>query len=283
MTRHLRPAMRSALLAGLLVAVAFAGLSAPRAAEPDAIDRGLEAFRAMLKADAWSNPAMLDADRGQAIWYERRGPRKISLEPCDLGKGPGKVDGAFAGLPRYFQDAGRVMDLETRLLWCMEKIQGIDPRSMIEKLHPAANEPVKDLGAVATWIASRSHGLVFAGPVSHPREKATLRLGKALFHRRMGPFDFSCASCHASADKRIRRQGLAELVNPEEARRTVGEWPAYRVSAAHVMTLQHRLYDCFWQMRLPELQFGSEASVALIAYLVHQAEGGTIAAPGLKR
>lgn len=283
MNRHRRPALRSALLAGLLAAFVFAASSASRATEPDAIDRGLETFRAMLKADAWSNPAMLDADRGQALWLERRGPRKASLEPCDLGKGPGVVDGVFAGLPRYFRDAGRVMDLETRLLWCMETIQGIDPRSLTQKPHPAANEPVKDLGAIATWISSRSNGLAFSAPVSHPREKATLRLGKALFQRRMGPFDFSCGSCHASAGKRIRRQGLAALVDPDDARRSVGEWPAYRVSTANVMTLQHRLYDCFWQMRLPELQLGSEASVALVAYLVTQAKGGTIAAPGLKR
>ncbi len=63
----------------------------------------------------------------------------------------------------------------------------------------------------------------------------------------------------------------------------IGEWPAYRVSTTHVMTMQHRLYDCFWQMRMPELELGSEVSVALIAYLASQATGGEIAAPGLKR
>jgi sulfur-oxidizing protein SoxA len=47
--------------------------------------------------------------------------------------------------------------------------------------------------------------------------------------------------------------------------------------------MQHRLYDCFWQMRMPKMEMGSEASVALIAYLVKNAEGGEIAAPGLKR
>ena len=36
-------------------------------------------------------------------------------------------------------------------------------------------------------------------------------------------------------------------------------------------------------MRMPELQLGSEASVALIAFLTQQADGGEIAAPGLKR
>jgi sulfur-oxidizing protein SoxA len=36
-------------------------------------------------------------------------------------------------------------------------------------------------------------------------------------------------------------------------------------------------------MRLPELKLGSEVAVALVAYLVKQAEGGKVAAPGLKR
>lgn len=267
------------------IALAMLAGASPRsrAAEPDAIDRGLETFRAMLKADPWSNPAWLDADRGAALWKERRGPRKASLERCDLGKGPGIVDGAFAELPRYFRDAGRVMDLETRLVWCMEMLQGLDAAEITAKPHPVANEPAKDLGAIATWIATRSAGLKFSASFTHPREKATLALGETLFNRRSGPFDFSCASCHGTLGRRIRRQALAQLVNPEEARQVVGEWPAYRVSAAHVMTLQHRLYDCYWQMRLPELKLGSEASVALAAYLVSQARGGEIAAPGLKR
>jgi sulfur-oxidizing protein SoxA len=76
---------------------------------------------------------------------------------------------------------------------------------------------------------------------------------------------------------------LPFLSNPEAARKVVGEWPAYRVSTTHVMTMQHRLLDCFWQMRMPRLQLGSEASVALIAYLNKTAEGGMISAPGLKR
>ena len=92
-----------------------------------------------------------------------------------------------------------------------------------------------------------------------------------------------CATCHANSGLRIRLQGLPYLAEKKEASKVIGEWPAYRVSTTHVMTMQHRLYDCYWQMRMPELQLGSEASVALIAFLTKQAEGGEIAAPGLKR
>ena len=282
MTR-LRRIIQRTTPAVALLASAIVLVHGLHAAEPDPIERGLEQFRAMLKADPWANPGFLDAERGEALWKERRGPRKASLEGCDLGKGPGVVDGAFAELPRYFADAGRVMDAETRIVWCMQALQGLDPASLTDNPHPSSQEPVKDLGAIATWVASRSAGQAFRAALNHPREKATLALGAALFERRMGPFDFSCLSCQGSKGKRIRRQELAHLANPEEARPVVGEWPAYRVSTAHVMTLQHRLYDCFWQMRLPPLKLGSEVSVALTAYLVKQAEGGAVAAPGLKR
>jgi sulfur-oxidizing protein SoxA len=246
-------------------------------------EKAIEKYRQMLKEDPWSNPGLLDADRGEDLWKTPRGPKKVSLEQCDLGKGPGKVDGAFAEMPRYFADADRVMDVETRILWCMEKLQGFNRADLVKKPHPGGGQPVKELGAIATYVASRSSGLKFAPAAAHAKEKETIALGQALFNRRSGPFDFACATCHASEGARIRLQGLPFLSNPQEARKVVGEWPAYRVSNTHVMTMQHRLLDCYWQMRMPPLELGSEASVALIAYLNQTAAGGTISAPGLKR
>ena len=142
---------------------------------------------------------------------------------------------------------------------------------------------MKELGAIATYVASKSAGQKFAAKLMHAKEKEMLALGETLFFRRSGPFDFACATCHAQSGLRIRLQGLPYLAEKKEASKVIGEWPAYRVSTTHVMTMQHRLFDCFWQMRMPELQLGSEASVALIAFLTKQAEGGEIAAPGLKR
>jgi sulfur-oxidizing protein SoxA len=36
-------------------------------------------------------------------------------------------------------------------------------------------------------------------------------------------------------------------------------------------------------MRLPLIDYGSDVTVALISYLVNQAKGGDITAPGIKR
>src|SRR5262245_50751846 len=101
----------------LAVTLLLVLVAQPAAAVADT-EKELEKYRQMLKADPWSNPGLLDADRGEALWKERRGPKSASLEQCDLGKGPGKVEGAFAELPRYFKDADRVLDLESRLVWC---------------------------------------------------------------------------------------------------------------------------------------------------------------------
>jgi sulfur-oxidizing protein SoxA len=268
----------------ILAAACCAGLAATAIAHAqDDTEKAIEKYRQMLKADPWSNPGLLDADRGEALWTTPAGSNNVSLEKCDLGKGPGVVDGAFAELPRFFADANKVMDVETRIMWCMEKLQGFSHAELIKRPFPGGGQPVRNLGAIATYVASKSNGMKFAAKMDKPQEKAVLALGHDLFFRRQGPHDFACATCHADAGKRIRRQELPFLAQADEAKRVIGEWPAYRVSTTHVMTMQHRLYDCFWQMRMPQMELGSDASVALIAYLVKNAEGGDVAAPGLKR
>ena len=267
-----------------LIVLGLALMPAYLAVAQDAeTEKAIERYRQMLREDPWSNPGLLDSDRGEVLWKTARGPKNVTLEQCDLGKGPGKVEGAFAELPRYFKDADRVKDVEARLLWCMEKLQGFNPADLAKRPHPGGGQPVKELGAIATFIANQSSGQKFQAKLDSPQEKEVVALGEALFNRRSGPFDFSCSTCHAAEGLRIRLQGLPFLSEPKEARKVIGEWPAYRVSSTHVMTLQHRMYDCYWQMRMPELQLGSDVSVALIAYLVKTAQGGEISAPGLKR
>lgn len=275
----------SATLLISLVCVGFVLGAMPAAAqEPaDASEKEIERYRQMLKEDPWSNPGMLDVDRGEALWKTPRGPTGVSLEGCDLGKGPGIVKGAFAELPRYFADADRVMDAEARIVWCMEKLQGIDRKELLKKPYPGGGRATKEIGAIATYVAHQSSGLKLAPRLDHPKEKEALALGEALFFRRGGPMDFACATCHGDQGRRIRLQGLPYLSKPEEARKVVGDWPAYRVSSSHVMTMEHRIYDCFWQMRMPEVDLGSEVPVALTTYLAKMAEGGEINAPALKR
>src|SRR3954469_24397513 len=84
----------------ILVAAIAAIALLPRAHAQDAeTEKAIEKYRAMLREDPWSNPGLLDADRGEALWTTPAGPKNASFEQCDLGKGPGQVEGAFAELP----------------------------------------------------------------------------------------------------------------------------------------------------------------------------------------
>ncbi len=228
------------------------------------------------------NPAELWEARGEGIWKQKRGPKSVSLERCDLGRGPGAVKGVYAELPRYFADADRVMDLETRLVHCMVSLQGFTHAEATRRTFGAgANR--SDLEALTAWITSESKGVVMNVALAHAKEKEAYRLGDKIFYFRGGPHDFSCSTCHAEDGKRIRLQDLPNLTKKAGAQLGYTTWPAYRVSQGELRTMQWRLYDCFRQQRFPELKFGSDASIALTAYLAHNAQDGVYAGPAIKR
>ena len=82
----------------------------------------IERYRQAL---ADGNPAELWEARGEGLWKQKAGPKNASLEQCDLGLGPGVVKGAYAELPRFFADTGKVEDLESRLVTCRMTLQGL--------------------------------------------------------------------------------------------------------------------------------------------------------------
>jgi len=239
---------------------------------------GIAEYRAML---ADGNPAELFEAKGEDLWKQKRGPKNASLEKCDLGKGPGVVKGAFVELPRHFADTNKVQDLESRLVTCMETLQGFNGAEIAKTAYGRGEQA--NVTALATWIAAESRGLKFNLPNSHAQEKVMYEVGKRLFFMRSGPHDFSCASCHGEDGKRIRLQDLPNLSkNPGDG---IGfaAWPAYRVSNGQMWSMQLRLNDCYRQQRFPYPLFGSDATIALGAYMGVNAKGAESIAPAIKR
>lgn len=235
-------------------------------------------YRRMLED---GNPAELFEARGELLWKTARGPRAATLERCDLGLGPGVVKGAFVTLPRWFADTGRVQDLESRLLTCIETLQGLPAAEIVAA--PFGQGPQRDMEALVAWIAAESRGLRFDLPQRHPEERAMYELGRRAFFYRAGSHDFACATCHGEDGKRIRLQDLPRLTaNPGDG---IGfaAWPAYRVSSGELWSMQRRLNDCFRQMRFPYPGYASEVTVALGVYMGVNAKGAESIAPGIKR
>jgi sulfur-oxidizing protein SoxA len=237
-------------------------------------------YREML-ADA--NPADLWEARGEALWKEKRGPKAVSLEGCDLGLGAGVVKGAYVRLPRYFADVNKVQDVEQRLVTCMTTQQGFTVAQATKQPFGAGEKKRSDMEALVAYIAGESRGMKIEPGTAHPKEIESYEVGKKIFFFHGGPYDFSCATCHSASNKRIRLQDLPNLTESGDAQKTYAAWPAYRVSQGELRTMQHRLNDCFRQQRFPEPVYGSDAITALTMYLAKQAAGGDFNAPGMKR
>jgi L-cysteine S-thiosulfotransferase len=242
-------------------------------------DDALAQYREMMQDD---NPAEFWVMRGDQLWKAPRGPNKVSLEQCDLGLGAGVVKGAYAQLPRYFPDARRVMDLETRLVHCMTTLQGMTREEAVRQTYGDGAKQ-SSIEALTAYVAEQSRGMKLSVPLRNAEERKAYNLGKRIFFFRAGTHDFACATCHGESDRRIRLQDLPNLTRPDGAQAAYSTWPAYRVSQGEVRTMQWRMQDCLRQQRMPQLQFGSEASIAIITFLAHNANGGVMNAPGLKR
>ena len=228
------------------------------------------------------SPVELFEIGGEELWKKPQGPKKASLEKCDLGQGAGVVKGAYARLPRYFKDADRVMDLESRLLYCMSTLQGRSAEEATKRVFGNQDTP-SEMEYLSAYIAGQSRGEKMAPGTTHPKEKEAFALGEKLFFHRAGPWDFSCASCHGEENKRIRMQDLPVLSKPAAARPVVATWPAYRVSNSQFKTMQWRINDCYRQMRMPEPVFASEATIAVNLFLAATGKGEPYRGPGTKR
>jgi sulfur-oxidizing protein SoxA len=239
---------------------------------------GIAEYRAMI---ADGNPAELFEARGEGLWKQARGPKNVSLEKCDLGKGPGVIKGAFVELPRWFADTARVQDMESRLLTCMETLQGFNTADIAKT--PFGQGEQKNMESLVAYLSGESRGMKFNLPQQHAKEQLAYEVGKKLFYLRGGPYDFSCASCHGADDQRVRLQDLPNLTKNPGAGSGFGSWPAYRVSSGELWSMQRRLNDCYRQQRFPFPGYASDATVALGVFMGVNGKGGESTAPALKR
>ena len=245
----------------------------------DATLKEIERYRQTL---ADGNPAELWEARGEDLWKQKRGPNKVSFAGCDIGMGPGVVKGAYTVLPKYFEDSGKVEDLESRLVTCMVMQQGYS-YAQATKGPFGGPDNKSDIEALVAYVTASSRGMKMNVSLKNPAEKEAYEIGRKMFFHRSGPHDFGCVTCHGADKQRIRLQELPNLLNPADAKQAYTSWPAYRVSQGELRTFQWRLNDCFRQQRFPELEFTSQGSIALTTFLAKNASGGVLSAPSIKR
>ena len=275
------PSMKAALVGATLPVLMLMGAGVAQAQAADSVTQQGNAYLQLMN-EMGGNPADFNIDDGKKLWTEKRGPKHVSLQECNLGLGPGVVKGAYAQLPRYFADTGRVQDLESRLVTCMETLQGIPAKEADKAPFAKEGGNASPLENLAMYVAHESDGMKIAIPQSTPQEKTAYENGKKLFFYRAGPFSFSCAACHSESGKRIKISALPNLTNAQAAE-SYATWPAYPNSQGVARTLEWRMLACERQQRWPAPKFTSNAVIDLIEYMGVNSNGATLHTPTFKR
>ena len=255
---------RTAAAIALLIATAAAARAADipldqRRSDSDFISADTRA----MQNDDTANPAMLAVLDGEALWNTKAGEANKSCADCH-GDAKTSMNGVATRYPAYAAEFARPIDLEEQ----------IDlSRALDQKAPPFAFES-KELLALTAYVAYQSRGMPVA-VVADEKTKPFIEDGRAIFERRQGQLDLSCAQCH---DDNWGKKLAGNLI--PQAMST--GYPIYRLEWQEVGSLQRRLRNCLSGMRAQVYNFGALSLVELELYLMWRARGLPMEAPAVR-
>ncbi len=218
--------------------------------------------RAMQNDDT-ANPAMLAVADGEALWNAKAGASNKSCADCH-GDAAASMKGVAARYPAVAPPLGLPVDLEQR----------INMSRVADQKAAAYPFESKDLLALAAYIGRQSRGM----PVTvkdDARSKQFIDAGRAIFERRQGQLNLSCAQCHDD------NWGKKLAGNPVPQAQPTG-YPIYRLEWQELGSLQRRLRNCMSAMRAEPYDFGAPELVDLEFFLMWRARGMAVETPAVR-
>ncbi|MBX3604033.1 MAG: sulfur oxidation c-type cytochrome SoxA [Piscinibacter sp.] len=238
-------------------------LSAPPAAARRSGFQDMGPTLQALQRDDTQNPGLLWVLEGESLWQAPAGPRGQRCTDCHAGEPSHTLRGVALRYPRYDSALGRPITLAQRIAQCRAR-QGV--------VAPAPDS--RDLLALEAFVARQSRGLPIA-PDDDPRLAPAAERGRALFERRLGALNLSCAQCHDHlAGGRLGG-------SPIPQGHPTG-YPIYRLEWQGLGSLQRRLRGCVTGVRAEPWPAGAPEWVELELYLMRRAAGMALETPAVR-
>jgi sulfur-oxidizing protein SoxA len=215
-----------------------------------------------MQEDDRANPGMLAVLDGEALWNDAP-PGAKACAGCH-GEAATGMKGVAARYPAFDEARGRPIDLEQRINACRTDRQRA----------PALAWESRELLALTAFVAKQARGVAISAGTD-ARSRPFVDAGRALFNRRQGQLDLSCAQCHD--DNWGKR--LAGSVIPQA--HPTG-YPEYRLEWQNIGSLQRRLRSCTFGVRAEPLAFGAPEQVDLELYLMWRARGMPLETPAVR-
>jgi sulfur-oxidizing protein SoxA len=215
--------------------------------------------RAMQDDDS-TNPALFALADGEALWNRKHGAAGLACAGCH-GDAAASMKGVAARYPAVRKG---LVNLEQQINAC---------RAERQKAPPLPYES-KDLLALTAYVARQSRGMPIAIEWDEAR-RPSLEAGRALFRRRQGQLNLSCAQCH---DEHWDRQLAGSPIT--QAHPT--GYPIYRLEWQGLGSLERRLRSCIFGLRAEPYAYGSPELVQLELYLMWRARAMKLETPAVR-
>jgi sulfur-oxidizing protein SoxA len=259
-----RPLRRWSCAAAMVLAVALGAEADEIPGNERRSDYGLMGpeLRRMQDDDS-ANPGMLWVLDGEVLWQRKDGSAGKACADCH-GEAARSMRGVAARYPAFDQTLGRPIDLEGRINACLTKHQRAEPLAFESRA----------LLSLAAYVARQSKGL----PISADDDPATLPFvaaGRAIFERRQGQLNLSCAQCHD--DNWGQKLGGATIPQGHPT-----GYPLYRLEWQSLGSLQRRLRNCLVGMRAVPYAYGTLEMTELELFLARRARGLALETPAVR-
>ena len=259
--------LRHGLLALAMVLTGHDSFAQRIAARPQPLKSGLEFTGAEvreLQHDDFANPGMLWVTRGESLWQEPAGRDSQSCAGCH-GDAKTAMQGVAARYPRIDAGSGRLINLEGRIQQCREQRQ----QAALLK-HESA-----ELLAFTAYVAHQSRGMPMNATIDW-QNRRNFEAGRAMYYRRVGQMNLSCAQCH--------QENWGRKLGPETISQGHGAaYPIYRLEWQTMGSLHRRFRSCLSGVRAELLSQGAPELLDLEFYLAWRASGLAIETPGVRR
>lgn len=251
----------------LLFALTGASHAQRAAVQPQPLKSGLEFTGAEvreLQHDDFANPGMLWAARGETLWQEAAGREAKSCASCH-GDAKTSMQGVATRYPRIDAGSARLINLEGRIRQCRERRQ----QAELFKYESA------ELLGLTAYVAQQSRGMPMKTVIDW-QNRHNFEAGRAMYYRRMGQMNLSCAQCH--------QENWGKKLGPE----TISQghsvaYPIYRLEWQAMGSLHRRFRSCQSGVRAELLPQGSPEFLDLELYLAWRAGNLPIETPGVRR
>jgi sulfur-oxidizing protein SoxA len=219
-----------------------------RDAVKSSIARGLSDVKMNYKNIRWLkqdylNGSILVEEAGKL--YGRKNSEGKSCASCHGDSGE-KFKGVAARYPIFDNKLKKVMALTSRINNCSTKY-----------LKNPMPEDAVDNNLLAVFVTSFSNGTQIALDVkSEGPLKDSYARGKDLFFKRVGQYNFACASCHTGTSVLKKLRGMhPSTPYGDAAQYPIYEFPNYP-DRQNIVTLQHQIEACSAAARMQTAKEG---------------------------